>query len=142
MKRLVLASVLVLTGCAQLGAALTPGPDPKVAAFNNAVKPIVERDKKAHPELAGQDDGVLKMGDEAVGSKSDLPPFIRDGGDVLSTINPIYGLAFTTLSTLALGWLTKKNTAKVESVGSVVNQHATLIDSVTPETADNAAKHA
>lgn len=137
MKRLVLLLAIALTSCTALGLQ----PDPKVVAFRDAAGKVILRDKQEHPDRAAADDAVLKMGDDAVGSKSgpaDAPAIVTAVGEGLLSVP-----GFTAIGGLLVAagglWHTINTRKQGVVTAAAVDQHAALLDVVTGADAADAA---
>lgn len=130
MKTLLLAAVLLAPGCGTIRALV--GPDPALVAVAPTINRALDSDSAARPENKPQNDrakGVLE-------NNVNPPPLDGSGWLALlaSLLTPTnIGIA-SALGTGVVAVLKGRKTEKV------VDQHADLIDSVTPEEAEFAAK--
>jgi hypothetical protein len=142
MKRTVLLlAFLPLTGCALLA----PGPDPSLVASKPAIVVALHNDTLMHPDHKAANEAAEKV----LADKTKEPVMAPSAPEIADTITGIGGLLTTVPGLTAVGAviagvggilhsiLTSK---KVMAVAGAVDQHAALIDSVTPEAADSASK--
>jgi hypothetical protein len=139
MKRLALVVVLALTGCGTVRA--LAGPDPALAAAAPDIRQALANDATLHPENKNKDADADAALANAVDSKRGPA-----AADALTGLGQLFGTApglaaVGGLLTAAGGlWHTLANRKKLDVVAGTVDQHAGLIDSVTPDTAADAAK--
>ncbi len=136
MKFLALAAVLALslTGCGTVRALV--GPDPALVAAEPTLKRGLGTDTAHFPEHKDENE---KAG-AALGDYTNPPPSPVPG--ILATILGILASPTGLTGIVAAGSAVAAVFAnrKANVVAGTVNQHAELIDSVTPEAADFAAK--
>ena len=134
---LLLAVLVMLAGCGTVRA--LAGADPALLSSASDIASALNADTAAHPENKAKNDKALAALRGAVDPQ--IPP-----GDAaaVSAVNPWLGLAFTAVTGGLLTWLGKRNKAASDAAdaaaAAAINHHAGLIDSLTPPTADDAAK--
>lgn len=124
-----LVLVLALSGCGVLRTLV--GPDPALVAAKPTIDRALGEHAANHPDLKFEDDKAR----EAVGGATQHGP---DGLGwfqlLLSLATPVNVTSGAAAVAALLAWLKGRKTA------AVVDQHAELIDSVTPEKAEFAAR--
>lgn len=135
MRFLALVAVLALTGCGTIRSLV--GPDPALVA----AKPVLNRglatDTAVNPEHKPENDKAgAALGDATDPAPSPIPGILTV---LIAALGGPAGVGTLAVAGAA-GVTAYLNRKKVIAVESAVDQHATLIDSVTPESADFAAK--
>jgi len=138
MRALALVAVLALaglTGCGTVRA--LAGPDPALVAVAPTIQQALVNDSAAHPENKPKNDAAGQALESNVNPPTvDAPSVFSEVGALFTTVP---GLAAVGGVLTAIGVLLDSR-KRSRAVGVAVAQHAELIDSVTPESADFAKK--
>jgi len=138
MRLAIVLAALALTGCSSLGLG---APDP-IVYVAPTIDGALDRDSALHPENKPANDKARAVVDEKAQAPKMSPPAAADAisgiGALLTTIPGLtaVGAVVTGVGAVLHSILTRK---QVGAVAGAVDQHAALIDSVTPEAADFAA---